>query len=207
MRIRDWAVPITILLGLLWAGTSSASSAKSGSGGKGSRFVPKGGKVSMKQTGGADAKSWAQDRYTRSVHVLTGQGIPLSIAHEMALSALAHWAVETANGTHEYNYNVGGITARSDDQFYEAMDVGAGVKQKFAAYDSADEGVADYWALLASSLYADCLAQLHDKPTGDGWIRCLGAKGYYGDKTAKSQETMAKAVAGQRGALAAIIHD
>lgn len=228
MRIRDHLVPIGIAVAALFgAGVAAASTTKKDDKGKGkggdassssssskadagksatvTRLVKKGGKQEISHTGLANASAWAQDRYQRSVAFLTKLGLSSSDAREMSLSALAHWAIETGAGdvttagTHEYNYNVGGIHARDGDSYFESTD--AGVKAKFAAYDSADDGVGDYWALLAAD-YSSCLKQLKDAPSSDAWIRCLGQKGYYGG----SVETMASGWKARRDAYATSIH-
>jgi len=170
-----------------------------------SRLVKKGGVQPMTHTGLANATDWAADRFKRSVAYLTGIGLNAADAREMSLSALAHWAIETGDGdittagTHEYCNNVGGIHANDGEQYFESTD--AGVKTKFAAYDTADAGVGDYWALLATK-YQSCLKQLKDAPTSDAWIRCLGTSGYYGG----SVDTMASGWKIRRDSYATSIH-
>jgi hypothetical protein len=154
------------------------------------RRTKKGGSVSINHTGEASSDTWAKNRFETSVTYLKSIGVDDQTARKMSLAGLAHWAIETGSGdlttagSHEYNWNVGGIHARDGEQYFESTD--AGVKTKFAAYDTQEDGIADYWALLASD-YSSCLKQMKDDPTSDAWIRCLGQKGYYGG----SVETMA----------------
>jgi hypothetical protein len=215
MRIRDHLVPLGIALaalfggGMAYAASSKEGEKKNGGGGKTagvSRLVKKGGAQAMTHTGLSSGDAWAKDRYARSVALLKKIGLNDADAREMSLSALGHWAIETGSGdittagSHEYNFNVGGIHARDGDAYFDSVD--AGVKTKFASYDSAEDGIGDYWALLASQ-YSSCLKQLKDAPSSDAWIRCIGQKGYY---AAANIETMASGWKIRRAAYATSIH-
>lgn len=209
MRVRDGMVVTGIIVAAFWVHAALAASGLKNAGAKGAgdpgtgtaqpRLVPKGGKVDIKKTGGGDPKTWAQDRYTRSVAYLANHGVDAATAREMTLSALSHWDIEAAKGASEFNYNLAGITARDGDQYFASTDQGSGKAANFAAYDNADQGVGDYWALL-NAQYPDCLKMLHDAPTSDTWIRCLGQKGYY---AVANVETMASGVLARRKLYAA----
>jgi hypothetical protein len=132
---------------------------------------------------------------------LTSKGV--KNATDVAMSAVAHWDVETAGGAHEYNYNVGGINASQGQQYFKSTDVGSPtVPVAFCAYNTIEEGIADYFAVLSISRFAGCLEKLLTDPTSDDWIRCLGSAGYY---DSKNTNTMASAWKTRRDALSKLL--
>lgn len=153
------------------------------------RAAPTGGSVDMKQTGGKDVGDWARSRYQAAHDVLVQEGFADPQAHDMALSVLAHWSLETNGGANEYNFNLGGIHAIHDQQYFESVD--AGKPTHFVAYDDLDQAVRDYFSLISSAYYASCWALLKDKPTEADWYECLGKKGYYGAPPAQAAASWA----------------
>jgi hypothetical protein len=140
-------------------------------------------------TGDNNIATWARSRYQAAHDYLAQQGIEDTLAHDIALSVLAHWDNETNGGKNEFNYNVGGIHKYGSQPYYEAAD--AGNAAQFAAYDSLAAGVKAYFSLISNSYYADCWALLKAKPTESDWYECLGKKKYYGADPTKAASTWA----------------
>jgi len=160
------------------------------------RAVPKGGEVSIKQTGGQDIVAWRRLRYRAAVDFLSLDDRSINAMTELvdqgrveksefdvndiALSVVAHWDIETASGTKEFNYNVGGIFALPKDQYFKSLDVQSNKPVAFCAYNSLVEGIADYFGFLSYERYASALAALLMLPTDSNWFSELGWAGYYG---------------------------
>jgi hypothetical protein len=161
------------------------------------RAVPKGGEVAIKLTGGPDPAAWRQSRYQACVDFLMQDDRSLDamtllfeqqiiergdVAIDgVALSVVAHWDIETASGAHEYNFNVGGIAAVPGQQHFISTDVGdPKTKVAFCAYDSLQEGIADYFGVLSYDRYVRALAPLLMLPSDPEWFSELGWGGYYG---------------------------
>jgi hypothetical protein len=160
------------------------------------RAVPKNGEKPIKQTGGNDPLAWRLSRYAatidflsnddRSIDALTSLVESSSVEHgnfavnEIAISVVAHWDIETASGTHEYNSNVGGVLAVPGQQYFRSLDVGSNKPVAFCAYDSMVEGIADYFGVLSYERYASALVALLMLPSDPGWFSELGWAGYYG---------------------------
>lgn len=153
------------------------------------RTVPKGGEVPITRTwpaasGGADA--WRRARYASLVAWLRGPAklspAELEQARDIAISALAHWDLEAASGTAEYNGNAGGIGARPGDRYFASKDAQSTPPKAmaFAAYDDPTQFQRDYFGVLALSRYADALRLLLTDPRSTAWIRALRKGGYYG---------------------------
>lgn len=168
------------------------------------RAVPKGGEVPIKNTGNPDPVAWRIARYKacldflanddRSINALTSLFDHGVIEHgdisatEVALSAVAHWDIETASGSQEFNFNVGGIAAVPGQQYFVSTDVGdPNTKVAFCAYDSLQEGIADYFGVLSYERYVRALAPLLMLPTDPTWFSELGWAGYYGMDPVKAE--------------------
>lgn len=67
-----------------------------------------------------------------------------------ATIAVAHWALETGWGVHEYNYNAGGIHCANNAECF--LDRGDG--EEFHAYSTLPAFVGAYFDLVSSSRYA-----------------------------------------------------
>lgn len=155
-------------------------------------------KVDIKATWPGDIGEWARSRYAAAHAYLTDTlGMTDPDAHEAALSVLAHWSIETGAGTNEYNFNVGGIHAAGNQDYFVSTDQnekGEKVSTNFAAYASLADGVAAYFAVLSSPLFKSCLETLKAGPTQAGWYKCLGQAGYYA-KTYKGKDNIEPAAA------------
>ncbi len=145
---------------------------------------PSGGGVPMKATfeptsipGAPSAQSqWVMTRYDCALELLQDQLPPQYDAEEVARSVVAHWAIETQWGTHEYNFNLGGIHASPGQAYFNSTD--AGRPTRFASYGSLEDGAKAYAGMLMGK-FKQCALQLMDAPDAPGWYVCLGTKGYY----------------------------
>lgn len=96
----------------------------------------------------------------------------------------AQWAHETGRGSHMYNFNFGGIkgtgpsglsvSARTKEGFGETERT---ITDRFRAYQSAEEGAADYVEFL-SKRYPRALDAAGNGDPG-GFVRALKARGYF----------------------------
>ncbi len=182
------------------------------------RAVPKGGERPIKNTGGPTVADWRRSRFQacidflmnddRSLDAITNLSAHNVITTEqfsmdgIALSAVAHWDIETASGTAEFNFNVGGVAAVPGQQFFLASDVGDPTsKVAFCAYDSLQEGIADYFGVLSYDRFVHALAPLLVMPTDPAWFGELGQAGYYALQSAQYPNALTLQEA--MGALAA----
>lgn len=147
------------------------------------------------------ATAWTQSRHAAAVKYLEAQDLPLGVdSDEVATAVVAHWAIETAWGASEFNFNLGGIHAAGSQPFFAALD--AGVPTHFVAYDSLEAAVAAYAELLKAR-YQKCAVQLFTNPTAADWYVCLGSEGYYGHNPSAATlftTTRAKVAAYLKGA-------
>jgi hypothetical protein len=151
--------------------------------GRGGRVAPKGGRVEIRNTGFDEYKAgggaWAKKRLAVAVAILQRDYVnEVGSPPNVALAMLTHWAIETAKGGNEYNYNLGGIKARAGDQ-YVSLKASEGGHANFVAYDDLAQSVSDYIGLLRTG-YPACWKLLTDKPDTTDWYDCLGKGGYYG---------------------------
>lgn len=160
------------------------------------RAVPEGGEIAMKLTGGNDPVAWRKSRLQaariflstddRSINAMTKLVEDGAVEHsdfaidEIALSVVTHWDIETAKGSAEFNFNVGGVLAVPGQQYFRSKDVQSGKDVAFCAYDDLTEGIADYFGVLSYQRYASALTALLMLPTDPGWFSELGWAGYYG---------------------------
>jgi hypothetical protein len=160
------------------------------------RAVPKGGEVPIKQTGGADIRAWRKTRFDACIDFLMNDDRALNAIttlfdhhviergdiemDSVALSVVTHWDIETASGSHEFNFNLGGIGAVPGEQHFISTDVGDPTKRvAFCAYDSLQEGIADYFGVLSYERYVSALAPLLMLPVDPTWFSELGWDGWY----------------------------
>jgi hypothetical protein len=150
----------------------------------------------MRQTGGQDPVAWRKSVYEtaktflstddRSInamtHLVDTHAVEKDVfdVNQIALAVVTHWDIETASGTHEYNYNVGGVLALPGQAYYPATDVQSAKDVAFCAYPDEVTGIADYFGVLSYKRYASALAALLMLPTDPGWFSELGWAGYYG---------------------------
>ena len=163
---RDDVVALVVLFLLL--------SGKSKGKGGGALPVSSGNQVPQVGTGGS---SWVSTRYAAAFDAV-GKLLPqidASDLHEIAVSVVALWALETAYGKAEWNYNVGNVMNVGSQPYF----VNAGDGNSYAAYPTLADAV-DAWAtLLRSSRYQNAAVQLIENPTSDAWVTLMGQAGYY----------------------------
>lgn len=165
LKRKDWMV-----LAVLWLLTRSSSSKGGGA------VAPASGanEVPQRATGGSN---WTLTRYQAAFDAV-GKLLPDLDAeqlHEVAVSAVALWAVETGYGRMEWNFNVGNVINVGSQQWFR----NAGDGRTYAAYPSLADAV-DAWAtLLRSSKYQNATVQLIENPSSDQWVTMLGQAGYF----------------------------
>lgn len=121
--------------------------------------------------------TWFADRYLLALEVLT-PNVPgdAGTLNDVAISIVAQWAHETKRGQAEYNFNLGGWTARPNDHYFTALD--AGVPFKWTSYHDLPNAVADQLQRLHDR-YPSAWALLVANPKSSAWVEELGRKGYY----------------------------
>lgn len=159
-----------------------------------------GGERPMQRTGEADPGVWARRRFPMlmaTLQALTPPVPPEKLA-DVAVSILAQWAHETAKGRAEFNYNMGGWTARTGDAFHVARDVLTPGKPQFrwTAYDDLGTAIDDQVKRIIRG-FPSAWRLLIEAPETSQWIARLGADGYYG----ASPEAYARAWAANRTEL------
>lgn len=168
------------------------------------RAIPSGGEQAMRQTGGQDPVAWRRAVFDaaktflsmddRSVNALTNlydQHLVESGNYDIdqiALAVVTHWDIETASGTHEFNYNVGGVMALPGQTYFASTDVQSNQQVAFASYPDEVTGIADYFGVLSKKRYASALAALLMLPTDPGWFSELGWAGYFGMDPVKAEK-------------------
>jgi hypothetical protein len=161
-----------------------------------------------------DAKKWTQARYDAAHAYLSkywGAALTEDGIHDAALSAVAHWALETGSGYAEYNFNVGNIHAVGQQTWFGSGDsdtAGKAYTASFAAYPSLAAGVEAYFKLLEDG-YPSCMTKLTTAPSSPDWFRCLGEHNYYA-KTIKGKDNLepaAKAWAARRSIVEKNVED
>jgi hypothetical protein len=173
------------------------------------RTAPSGDQVPTQHTGGTDPAEWRRDRFARAKAFLESDQSLDVLTHlvetgavergdfaidDIALAVVTHWDIETASGQHEYNGNVGNITALPGQQYFSARDEGAGKEVAFVAYDTFDQAVADYFGVISLPRYRDALIPLLMTPELPDWFSELGWAGYYAmDPTGESGITATEA--------------
>lgn len=134
------------------------------------------------QTGGNDQTEWARTRYALALRLIQASGYVFDddLAADMALSLLAQWAHETGRGSKEFNFNLGGWTARKTDPYFTARDVQTPGKPlyRWTAYSELEPGMADQIMRLVKT-FPTAAKLLLDEPKSSRWVEELGRRGYY----------------------------
>jgi hypothetical protein len=210
-RASEWLVPLL----LLFLGGKSAAAAPSPSPGPPAPPTPlppspggggSGREVARVRTGEDDLAAWKRRRLALLVPTLNAvaseQGLtpPPGLIDRIALSLLAQWAHETARGTHEFNFNLGGWRARSTDDFFAARDAQSGREVfRWTAYAELGPAIEDQVRRLVSG-FPSAVRMLITNPESSAWVEELGRLGYY----QASPTAYAHAWATQRTELGAI---
>lgn len=106
-----------------------------------------------------------------------------------AVIAVAHWALETGWGVHEYNFNAGGIhCANGAECFLDAAD-----DEEFRAYSSLPAFVEAYFSLISSERYADAWAQFR-RGSANGIMELWRADYTCGAKTRAESTSLVRRV-------------
>jgi hypothetical protein len=138
--------------------------------------------VPIVRTGEADLVEWATRRLALTLAVLGALEPPVRgsrKADDVALALLAQWAHETDAGRAEYNFNLGGWTARKRDTFHTAPDrLSSAAGFRWTAYPDLPTAVEDQINRLIRT-FPSAWGKLLQDPVGDGWVRELGRRGYY----------------------------
>lgn len=140
--------------------------------------------VDRKVSWTGSTKDWATTRFGAALAAVKAHGeTDDAVAHQVALSILTHWSIETGAGAAEQNYNVGNILATNGDPYYIAKDV-SGKVYAFRAFDDLTSGVEAYMKLLSSSRYEGALTKLGNKPEDSDWYIALGKAGWFNPPSA-----------------------
>lgn len=142
-------------------------------------------RVPTKRTGEADPLEWFRRRMALTVPALGGLEPPLvgARADRVALSLVAQWAHETDRGRAEFNFNLGGWTARKRDDFHEAVDRLSQSHFRWTAYPDLPTAIEDQIRRLIIG-FPGAWALLLAEPESSAWIEELGRRGYYTAPTA-----------------------
>jgi len=198
-RSSGAAAAVVVVVGLVLL--SRKSSAKGGA-----KLNLTGKQVERVHSWVGSVKDWASTRYGAALDAVKahwGGAVDDAQAKDVALSLLTHWAIETANGAGEFNWNVGNINAFGDQQYFLVKDIDGTVHAE-RAYDSLTDGINSYVQLLASPRYAPAAKKLADDPTSSDWFVTLGKCGWFDPTAAKppsSWDDAAKGFASRRKTL------
>jgi hypothetical protein len=173
-----------IALGLVLFASSRAKAASSsnlpGSSSPDVALGP-GGEQPMQRTGESDPTAWARRRLALLVPTLQAltPPVPADKVADVALSLLAQWAHETARGRAEFNFNLGGWTARPDDPFHVARDVLSNAGSfKWTSYPDLGTAIEDQVKRLIRG-FPTAWRLLTEAPETSQWIARLGSDGYF----------------------------
>lgn len=137
--------------------------------------------VPLTRTGEADLTTWARRRLALTLADFGTLEPPLqgAKADAVALSLLAQWAHETNRGASEFNFNLGGWTARRADTFHRANDrLSNAAGFRWTAYPDLPTAIEDQVRRLIQT-YPTAWGLLLGAPESDAWILELGRRGYY----------------------------
>jgi hypothetical protein len=141
-----------------------------------------GGERPMQRTGETDPHAWARRRLSLLVPTLQAltPPVPADKLLDVAVSILAQWAHETGNGRAEFNFNMGGWTARVGDAFHVARDVLTPGKPQFrwTAYDDLGTAIEDQVKRIIRG-FPTAWRLLTEAPETSQWIARLGRDGYF----------------------------
>jgi hypothetical protein len=131
-------------------------------------------------TGESDFALWTRERLALAVIDLSALEPPVDAdkIDDVATALVAQWAHETAKGRAEFNFNLGGWTARSGDDFHTANDSLTGAAFRWTAYPDLPTAVEDQIKRLIVT-FPSAWAMLLASPRSDGWIFELGRLNYY----------------------------
>ena len=140
----------------------------------------KGRRVPTRRTGEADPLEWFRRRMAITVPALGALEPPLvgARADRVALALVAQWAHETDRGRAEFNFNLGGWTARKRDDFHEAVDRLSQSHFRWTAYADLPTAIEDQIRRLILG-FPRAWALLLAEPESSAWIEELGRAGYY----------------------------
>lgn len=132
------------------------------------------------RTGEDDFATWVTHRMALVVVTLAALEPPVDPANidDVASALVAQWAHETDKGRAEFNYNLGGWTARAGDDFHAATDRLTGKAFRWTAYPDLPTAVDDQIKRLAVG-YPRAWALLLASPRSSDWVLELGARGYF----------------------------
>jgi hypothetical protein len=203
--IRDGSDLLWLAVAFFMRGGSS-SSAPSSAPGSSSNTGPELGPAlerPLQRTGEDDPIAWARRRFALIMAVLhtLEPPIPADKLRDIALSLLAQWAHETARGRSEFNFNLGGWTARKDDPFHVAKDVltSKTTPVRWTAYPDLGTAIEDQIRRLTR--FKTAWGMLVDEPVSSAWVEQLGRSGYYSARPAD----YARAWAMHRAELAGVL--
>lgn len=135
----------------------------------------------LTRTGEASTVEWARRRLALLLASFQTLEPPLrgELADRVGLSLLAQWAHETARGRAEFNFNLGGWTARKGDDFHTATDRLSGKPGfRWTAYSDLPTAIEDQLRRLILT-YPSAWALLVAEPESSSWVEELGRRGYY----------------------------
>lgn len=167
------------MLGLLLLSKREAGSTSRGPGLAAPQ--PQGRAVAVLRTGEADPVAWARRRLALLVVALQSLEPPLVGAHadQVARSLLAQWAHETNSGRSEFNFNLGGWTARRGDHYHTAADRLSGASGfRWTAYADLPTAIEDQLRRLILT-YPRAWSSLLAAPESRDWIDELSRGGYF----------------------------
>jgi hypothetical protein len=187
-RASEWVLPVLAVLAL----TRPANRGGSGRGSQGPA-IGTGTELPRIPTADADFVTWFRRRRALCIAVLRGfageDNLPdprLTLTNDeldaVSLSIVAQWAHETARGKAEFNFNLGGWTARRGDDFFTARDVLEKHQQRWTSYPDLPTAVDDQVHRLARGFPA-AFRLLVQQPTSSAWVEQLGRSGYYSAPT------------------------
>lgn len=141
--------------------------------------VGTGHQVPLKLTGGDDFAAWVRPRRALTVVDLATMDPPVDPAavDDVATALLAQWARETNKGRAEFNFNLGGWSARDGDDFHTATD-GPASGFSWTAYPDLPTAIEDQVKRLAVG-FPSAWATLLADPRSSAWIGELKRGGYF----------------------------
>ena len=166
-------IPFVALLFLSGGGKSSSGRARAST-----RPVGSGREVPLQHTGEDDFTLWVRHRRALVVVTLAALEPPVTDVDDVATALVAQWAHETARGRAEFNYNLGGWTARKGDDFHAANDAQTGAAFRWTAYPDLPTAVDDQVKRLIVG-FPTAWASLLASPSSSEWIADLGRAGYF----------------------------
>lgn len=159
---------------LLRGRDGSSSSSSSSSTGTGTGL-----EVPVLRTGEATPTEWFRRRFPLTLAALSEEDLTGELAERVALSLVAQWAHETDRGKAEFNFNLGGWTARPRDNFHTARDrLSNAAGFKWTAYPDLGTAISDQIHRLVQA-YPSAWTLLVADPSSSAWIEQLGRLGYY----------------------------